>query len=159
MKKIINEQQLIAMVTEATRKVLNEVGDTPEGRQAIKRAMEKSSSLGRISQTYNIKQGLQRANTDAFRNDKHLNDNAHERYMYENVDGRTVVLRSNGSFYVKDSETFDVNKFLQFADYIGVSCLKTNDRTIARKIVQWINEYGDDTCKTDKTLDWHNWAY
>jgi hypothetical protein len=152
----INEAQLMEIVMESVKKTLNEIGDTPAGRDMLDRAAGKASDLGRRSQSLTFANGLQKATKTAFGEGATYNT-----YKYSNWKECPVIISVNGqvSFRGKDgsnSGTYTIEDV--FARGMEDS-LKTMDFKTARKLAKWCQERMPQDGKLyNKLCDWHTWA-
>lgn len=152
----INEAQLMEIVMESVKKTLNEIGDTPAGRDMLDRAAGKASDLGRRSQAHTFAYGLQKATESAFGEGATYNT-----YKYSNWKDYPVIISSIGqvSFPAKNGGNAQ-NYTLEDVFARGMEdSLKTMDFKIARKLAKWCQErMSQDSKLYNKLCDWHTWA-
>lgn len=152
--KKLNESQLRNIVRESISEALSEIGDTPEGRNALINAVGKATSQGRFSQADTFKDGLDRAVKDRYGEGA-----TNSRYDYNSwkyrvrlfFDGRILLSAIDGTN--KGEE--DLEKFIEN----GWDGLKTVDRKLARQIAAWCGEFLNKNLSCYQACtDWHTWA-
>lgn len=160
MKKVINEQQLVNIVAEATKRVLKEIGDTAAGRAMLSRAARKAGSLGRFVQSGKFSNAADAAQNDAYGGGAKTVEASATRFKYTNNYDNLVIITNSGKVYVGDNGTQEMQGFLKdiVNNLKSQNAIKTYDKLTARKIAAWIKE----NCVTDglpqEVLDWHFWA-
>ena len=161
MKKVINEQQLVNIVAEATKRVLKEIGDTAAGRAMLSRAAGKAQSLGRFGQSEKFKIAADSAQNDVYGGGAKTVEASTKCFKYTCVYDKLVKIYNTGKLIVREDDgTVETQGFLKdiVKDPNAQHVVKTSDKVTARKIAAWIQE----NCATDglpqEVLDWHFWA-
>ena len=155
----INYGQLMEMVYNCVKKVIsesmNEIGDTPAGRETLSRAANKAYSLGRRGQGSNIAAGLHKAVADKFGEGA-----AYNKYKYTNSRGRSVSLYSTGEVLISDENGLHAHNYTLDDLFLkGMwNILKTEDLKTARRIAKWCSERLKDESMYERLCDWHTFA-
>ena len=161
MKKVINEQQLVNIVAEATRRVLKEIGDTAAGRAMLTRAANKAFTMGRPMQGEKFRDASDKAQRDAFGGGKDTIGVDAAGFGYTNVYGDEVNITTNGKVYIRpDGGSTNSIGFLKdvITDNTSRCKVKVGDKMTARKLVAWIQENCAKDGLPEEVLDWHFWA-
>ena len=153
MKKIINESTLKKIIAESLKEYLNEIGDTPAGFLAIKKAQEKAEKSGRHNQA------------DKFRDYAGMKDNytllrvSDDEIRWMARDAKTrVSIESDGNitYFNNNNNNWDnIGNTSTEVDGYLLSRIKTDKKT-ARRIALWVSQH----IPTAKEMykDWHTWA-
>ena len=153
MKKIINESTLKKIIAESLKEYLNEIGDTPAGFLAIKKAQEKAEKSGRHNQA------------DKCRDYAGMKDNytlmraSDDEIRWMAIDAKTrVSIESDGNitYFNNNTNNWDeIGNTSTEVDGYRLSRIKTDKKT-ARRIALWVSQH----IPTAKEMykDWHTWA-
>lgn len=151
MKKIINESTLKKIIAESLKEYLNEIGDTPAGFLAIKKAQAKAEKLGRYGQAARFRDyaGMKDNYTLMRADDNEI------RWMA--IDAKTKVsIESDGNItYFDNNYWISIGNTSTEVDGYRLSRIKTDKKT-ARRIAFWVSQH----IPTAKEMykDWHTWA-
>lgn len=144
MKIRITESKLREIVSEAVKRAINEIGNTPEGFLAIKNAENKANSLGRYQQG------------DKFRSYAGELDNVirkadDDMIEWWNGDAICTIIKEGEIFvngtkagYITDTPRHNHMK------------LKVDDKTSARRIAAWVKLHIPEAAP--EFTDWHMYA-
>lgn len=153
MKKIINETTLKKIIAESLKEYLNEIGDTPAGFLAIKKAQEKAEKSGRHNQA------------DKFREYAGMKDNytlisaGDDEIRWMAIDAKTrVSIESDGNitYFNSNNNNWDeIGNTSTEVDGYRLSRIKTDKKT-ARRIALWVSQHIPTAQEMYK--DWHTWA-
>jgi hypothetical protein len=154
-KIIISEARLKKMVSESVRKVLNEIGDTQQGRAMLANATAKATNMGRPMQANKFASGLASAIQQ-----KYGEGASRERYAYKAWDGSRVFVYNNGTIIVNKNGGDRREMSMEEAFQNMYRLAKTSDKRVARQIAGWCGEFLNKTDERTKAMatDWHTWA-
>ena len=150
----MNESELRKVIGKCITEALDELGNTPEGRAALSRAVTKANSLGRQGQANTFMNGLRSAVSDQY------GEGATNSYFDYMSDRRKVRLFFDGRVMTseKDGSNRGQENLEDFINYKWDE-LRTKDRGLARRISKWCAEYLDKKLPCyQQCLDWHTWA-
>jgi hypothetical protein len=143
----ISEGQLKQMISESVKRVINEIGDTLQGYETIKKAATKAHQMGRPGMENRFREYGNKLDSGI------IKDMSDHHIVYYNVFGKEITIEKNGTL-LKDGNF--TNKLSSISP--TTQLIKTNSAKSARLIAKWIkdkvyggNEYGLAT-------DWHTYA-
>lgn len=155
----ITQEKLNEIISESIKKVLNEIGDTPQGRETLRRAANKAWAKGREGQACKFLGG--RLESLRAKYGEGVHDGG---YIYTSERNCKVEIFDDGSVRIIDNYGQDMDTNLskivspQGAD-MRAAC-QTQDRKLARQIAGYCGEcvnIEDDATK-QACMDWHTWA-
>ena len=162
MKKVINEQQLVNIVSEATKRVLKEIGDTPAGRAMLRRASDKARFLGRGEQSEKFRDKADSETNAVYKRSPYTDEASTDYFTYYNDAEDLITVKRWGKVSITPHGGF--NEDLGFIKDIAANPkalkrIKTSDRMTARKVAQWCDEFAPkDGAIPPEAYDWHFWA-
>lgn len=147
----LTESKLKKVIKEAVKNILNEIGDTADGKMLLGKLITKADKEGRNTQSRQMNAYLKGKTPpevtylDAGKITYKVINTRREIYATITNDGN-VTLNGIDSTYINIKQSHDISE-LQWI---------TTSRNAARLIVKWIQTYCPEADKM--YLDWHTWA-
>lgn len=170
-KILLTEAKLKTLIKEAVDNILKEIGDTPEGYDAIRNAEDKADKLGRKNQSERFREyadwlDADKYNVQTSRNpDSPIEIATNKRLKYESVKGNPVLIEANGNVYTNNQYAGNVTTFVvskRLSDE-----LKVGEPKYARKIAAWCRQVLGNLKSAEPEMtpqmqnilgDWHTWC-
>lgn len=143
----LSEGQLKQMISESVRRVINEIGDTLQGYETIKKAATKAKNAGRYGM-----EGRFRDYGDKLDNGT-IKDMSDYCIVYYNVFGKEITIEKDGTI-LKDS--YFANKLNTISP--TTQSIKTNSPKSARLIAKWVREKVFGGSEFGLITDWHTYV-
>ena len=145
----LNEAQLKKIISESVKKTINELFDTPEGKDMACKIRKKANEVGRTKLANNI--------------DKALHDDSKEKYdSFFTYDDESVSFKPVNSFFKGEVTSVYTNGNIWSTGKkvaLGDEKAKTNDKRIAREIASWCQKYMSPEVRDyESYCDWHTWV-
>lgn len=155
MKKVISEQQLVNIVMECTKRALNEIGDSPEGRAMLRRASGLAMSKGRPRQGELFAGKANAAFGERYGSGADTVDVSSSHFRFKNVGGNESILYRDARIGAVGGGS--ASNVMEKAK-TDPSVVKTRDPRTARNIAAWCQEILTQSaaCPPEVT-DWHFW--
>ena len=147
----LTESKLKKVIKEAVKNILNEIGDTADGKMLLGKLITKADKEGRNTQSNQMNAYMKGKNPPEV---TYLDA---EKITYKVINTRreiyaTITNDGNVTLNGIDSTYFNIK---QSRDISELQWIKTS-RTAARLIVKWIQTYCP--IADEMYFDWHTWA-